>query len=130
MNKDVIMNQIQMVFTIMNNLEKALEQAIEIQEQKSQRTLTYWLSLEKACELKGINHNTVKSTWWRQPAAGQPDEIINGRKHWKSETVEDWLPVGDRELINYVRGFGKEIPADARQQINDTCRKHGLVVDK
>jgi len=124
MNQESMKTQIEIVMKVMSNLQKSLDETLE-----SPRTLTQkWVDLQTACEMKGINFNTVKSVWWRQPRGGQADEIINGRRYWSATTIEEWLQIGDRHIENYIRRNGKEIPADARQQINDTCRKHGLPV--
>lgn len=57
-----------------------------------------WFDLKSACELKGVNYNTVVSTHRYQPNKGIADAVICGRKRWSRETVMDWLDVIDSDL--------------------------------
>jgi hypothetical protein len=125
--KELAKERINHVLSLLHDLNTRLDEMIETD---CKCVFTQWTSLEDACTLKGINYNTVKSTWWRQPKAGEPDEIINGRRYWTKETIEEWIQIGDRDLIKYVRRFKKEIPADARQLIISTCKNYGLTVSE
>ena len=57
-----------------------------------------WFDLKAACELKGVNYNTVVSTHRYQPNRGVADAVICGRKRWSRETVRAWLDVIDSDL--------------------------------
>jgi hypothetical protein len=57
-----------------------------------------WFDLKSACELKGVNYNTVVSTHRYQPNKGIADAVICGRKRWSRETVMDWLDEIDSDL--------------------------------
>ena len=71
----------------------------EIAEMKGVLTPSQrWFDLKSACELKGVNYNTVVSTHRYQPNNGVADAVICGRKRWSRETVMDWLDVIDSDL--------------------------------
>lgn len=71
----------------------------EIAEMKGVLTPSQrWFDLKSACELKGVNYNTVVSTHRYQPNKGIADAVICGRKRWSRETVMDWLDVIDSDL--------------------------------
>jgi hypothetical protein len=57
-----------------------------------------WITLKRACSMKGVSWETVRKTPWRQPKGGEPDEIINNRVYWRPETIQEWILLGDREL--------------------------------
>lgn len=57
-----------------------------------------WITLKRACAMKGVSWETVRRTPWRQPNGGEPDEIINNRVYWRPETIQEWILLGDREL--------------------------------
>lgn len=62
-----------------------------------------WYFLPECCSLKGIPYNSVsnKRNEWRQPRGGRPDGVLNNRKAWKRETIEEWLEQTDIELQFY-----------------------------
>lgn len=71
----------------------------EIAEMKGVLTPSQrWFDLKSACELKGVNYNTVVSTRRYQPNRGIEDAVICGRKRWSRETVMDWLDEIDSDL--------------------------------
>jgi hypothetical protein len=68
-----------------------------------------WLDLQDACQLKGVNYNSLSNSAnaWRRPRGGVPDGILNGRAHWRPETVAEWIMQDDEDL--YLRYGGEEI---------------------
>ena len=71
-----------------------------------------WYDLKTACQLKGINYNTVISNPKYQPNLGKPDAIICGRKRWRRQTILDWLHITDEDIskgkkLNALIGGGK-----------------------
>lgn len=59
-----------------------------------------WISLRRACELKGISYGSVSQSKyrWRQPAGGAPDGFINNRKYWRPITIKQWIMQTDEDL--------------------------------
>jgi hypothetical protein len=49
-----------------------------------------WYNLKRACELKGVAYNTVKSRRELQPNGGNPDGKVGGRRLWLRATIERW----------------------------------------
>ena len=79
-----------------------------------------WYTLKAACEYKGVSYNTVKCSAILQPGCGKPDAIINGRKMWRAESVEEWVEVTDENIEEYIsrcRKIGEYI-ARCRGQAN------------
>lgn len=54
-----------------------------------------WYDLKSACQLKGVNYNTVVSNPQFQPLQGRPDAYLCGRRRWKKETILAWLLITD-----------------------------------
>jgi hypothetical protein len=69
-----------------------------------------WIDLKRACWMKGVNYNSIKSQWWKKPCGGKPDKVINGRSHWSQQSIKKWLEVGDEELRDYLRQFEIALP--------------------
>ena len=59
-----------------------------------------WFTLMEACRLKGVKHNSVKSRPRLQPNHGKEDGIISGRKRWRRETIMNWIPLTDDNLLD------------------------------
>ena len=57
-----------------------------------------WFDIKTACQLKGINYNTVVSNQKYQPNSGTPDAIICGRRRWRKETIQNWLLLTDSDI--------------------------------
>ena len=67
-----------------------------------QLTAPRWYTLRAACEYKGVSYNTVKCSAILQPGCGKADAIINGRKMWRAESVEEWVEVTDENIEEYI----------------------------
>lgn len=72
--------------------------ADRVKEIKRQR----WYNLKDACAYKGVTYSTVKASCYRQPLGGRPDALINGRKMWRAESVEEWVEVTDENIEEYI----------------------------
>jgi hypothetical protein len=115
-----------------NRLLTSIEQLnLDIQQQSdihiAAAVTPKWYSLKMACGLKGVSYDTVKSQWWKQPNAGIPDKILNGRKHWRAESIQEWLEVGDSDIEKYVRDRGHQVPNEALKQIRKNLERIGIV---
>jgi hypothetical protein len=86
-----------------------------------------WVDLKRACTLKGVNYDTVKSQWYKQPKAGDPDKVLNGRKYWSKESISMWLEVGDEDLANYLMTFDKKLSSEVSKQISKNMKRLGKV---
>jgi len=66
-----------------------------------------WISLRKACDMKGIAYGsmTQNNNRWSQPKGGTPDGYLNGRRYWRPETVKTWILQTDEDLL---RLYGKK----------------------
>ena len=64
--------------------------------------LPEWITLEKACVLKGCNLNTTKNSIFLQPKCSQADKFLHGRKVWHKTTILHWLNVTDDNREEYV----------------------------
>jgi hypothetical protein len=62
-----------------------------------------WYDLATACELKGVNKNTLYAKPKYQPLYGKADAIICGKKRWHKETVREWLKQTDEDIPEVFR---------------------------
>jgi len=83
------------VAELVQKVEQLTKEISEIKETltPSQR----WYDLKSACQLKGVNYNTVVSTHKYQPNGGIEDAMICGRKRWYRETVLEWIEQVDSD---------------------------------
>lgn len=93
-----------MVFEVkldaVEDLEKIVREMVAAMVQTAGRQR--WYNLKDACEYKGVTYGTVKCDSYRQPLGGRPDALINGRKMWKSESIEEWLDITDENIEEYI----------------------------
>jgi hypothetical protein len=68
--------------------------------QKYQSMPEPWIDLKTACAMKGVKYSslTAGSQSWRRPNNGSPDAVLNGRDHWRPETIRSWIMKDDEEL--------------------------------
>jgi hypothetical protein len=62
-----------------------------------------WYDLETACNLKGVNKNTLYSKPKYQPNYGKADAIICGKKRWSKETIRAWIRMTDDDIPGIYR---------------------------
>jgi hypothetical protein len=62
-----------------------------------------WYDLETACNLKGVNKNTLYAKPKYQPNYGKSDAIICGKKRWNKETIRVWLKQTDENIPEIYR---------------------------
>lgn len=83
--------------------------AVEISEIKkvieniSKPNLTAeWYNDEQCWQLKGgFALNTYRTNRFYQCKGGIPDGYVGGRKVWSRESVLEWLPLTDEQLVAY-----------------------------
>lgn len=63
-----------------------------------------WIDMKRAARLKGINYGTLLKRPWLRPKGGEPDAILNGRCHWRPETIREWIMLADDELVRRYKG--------------------------
>ncbi|MDC7218617.1 MAG: hypothetical protein PQJ59_01680 [Spirochaetales bacterium] len=68
-----------------------------------------WVTIQKACELKGMNLSTVTGDKRLQPRFGVPDKRESTRKYWKRDTIIEWLGVvGEGDRLEYAQRWPTE----------------------
>jgi hypothetical protein len=80
-------------------LEK-LEKILEPREQAPD--LPEWITMRKACELKGVPFNTVRQIPELQPNQGVPDRFHQNVAYFRRETILEWLHVMDENRSEYL----------------------------
>ena len=59
-----------------------------------------FFSLKEACSLKGLNYKTSANRPYLQPNRGRADGKIGGKKAFSRETILNWLPLTDEDIIS------------------------------
>lgn len=62
--------------------------------------LPQWVNLSQACQIKGLNYKTSQNRPELQPLRGVPEGYIGGRKCWRRETILEWVPLSDSEILS------------------------------
>ena len=68
-----------------------------------------WVTIQKACELKGVKIKTINSDKRLQPRFGIPDKTMGRRKYWTRASILEWLKV-----LNYddIQQYAKAHPIE------------------
>ena len=97
---DEILLQLQRQSILIQDLRKQIE---------SKQNIPEFVTLQKACELKGMNPNSLYVQKWQQPCCGTRTEKLNGRNVWKRSDIIEWLQVTDKTLEEYAKKMGVNI---------------------
>ena len=91
----------EIVFPELENISAKLDKLMDMVADllKGQLTGREWYDLKAACDLKGLNYNTVSSRRKLQPNFGKEDAKIAGRRRWRKETVLKWLETTDQDFV-------------------------------
>ena len=91
---DNFVSTLRMALGVDEILEKLDALKAEIAAHEHEEGPAYF-TLKRACELKGISYNSVKSNLRLQPSLGKEDCRISGRRMWRRATIEEWLNITD-----------------------------------
>ena len=82
-------------------LDELSELKNKVQEEKNSLN-QYWYNDEQCWNLKGgMALSTYRTNRFYQVKGGIPDAYVGGRKVWSRESVQEWLPLSDKELMEY-----------------------------
>ena len=97
-------------FPELKQLSKELaELKAELAELKDillKKELAEWFNDEECWRLKGgCALTTYRNTRFYQCKGGIPDSKVGGRRVWSKESVLEWLPLTDEQLIEYHKKY-------------------------
>lgn len=94
-----------------------------LQRLSSPKHPQYWYNLREACELKGVNFNTVKTRWYYKPKGGKPDTVMHGVYVWSRESIDEWIQVDDTNRAQYLAKYGFELSPDLIEKWAEAYRQ-------